>query len=214
MKFWPCLVAASLCVWLSAPASADTIATFTLDGVTFDDGGTAAGGFDYDVNTGAVSNVNITGTPLFGLTPFTWCNACAQNPVYVFSTSSVSNPPQFLFQELNPDNNFTYSLNFLPVTLSGMGLNEGDILNEPPLSSTNVVQGASFPLWLLNDHSFASEFGVTPFGTAHFATDATGGSLDVTAVSTTPLPAALPLFASGLAGLGWFARRRRKHAAA
>jgi hypothetical protein len=29
----------------------------------------------------------------------------------------------------------------------------------------------------------------------------------------TPLPAALPLFASGLAGLGWLARRRRKQAA-
>ncbi|MGZ5804978.1 MAG: PEP-CTERM sorting domain-containing protein, partial [Xanthobacteraceae bacterium] len=31
---------------------------------------------------------------------------------------------------------------------------------------------------------------------------------------TTPLPAALPLFATGLAGLGWFARLRRKQAAA
>jgi hypothetical protein len=32
--------------------------------------------------------------------------------------------------------------------------------------------------------------------------------------ATTPLPAALPLFASGLAGLGWFALRRRKQAVA
>jgi hypothetical protein len=31
--------------------------------------------------------------------------------------------------------------------------------------------------------------------------------------NTTPLPAALPLFATGLAGLGWLARRRRKQAA-
>ena len=33
-------------------------------------------------------------------------------------------------------------------------------------------------------------------------------------VSAVPLPAALPLFASGLAGLGWLSRRRRKQAQA
>ena len=33
-------------------------------------------------------------------------------------------------------------------------------------------------------------------------------------ITATPLPVALPLFATGLAGLGWFARRRRKHGAA
>jgi hypothetical protein len=32
----------------------------------------------------------------------------------------------------------------------------------------------------------------------------------VSDAAATPLPAALPLFATGLAGLGWFARRRRK----
>jgi hypothetical protein len=32
-------------------------------------------------------------------------------------------------------------------------------------------------------------------------------------VAAVPLPAALPLFATGLAGLGWLARRRRKQAA-
>lgn len=44
----------------------------------------------------------------------------------------------------------------------------------------------------------------------------TGGvSLDVTRldVSTTPLPAALPLFATGLGVLGWAARRRKRKAA-
>jgi hypothetical protein len=32
--------------------------------------------------------------------------------------------------------------------------------------------------------------------------------------STVPIPAALPLFASALVGLGWFGHRRRKAAAA
>ena len=34
------------------------------------------------------------------------------------------------------------------------------------------------------------------------------------AAATTPVPAALPLFATGLAGFGWLARRRRKQATA
>jgi hypothetical protein len=33
---------------------------------------------------------------------------------------------------------------------------------------------------------------------------------DFAVTAPVPLPAALPLFASGLAGLGWLARRKRK----
>lgn len=36
---------------------------------------------------------------------------------------------------------------------------------------------------------------------------------DITLAAAVPLPAAFPLFATGLAGLGWLARRRRKQAA-
>jgi hypothetical protein len=43
--------------------------------------------------------------------------------------------------------------------------------------------------------------------------DFTSGNA-VMATTATPLPAALPLFAAGLAGFGLFARRRRKQAAA
>ncbi|WP_395022837.1 hypothetical protein [Dongia sp.] len=38
-------------------------------------------------------------------------------------------------------------------------------------------------------------------------------SFDFTASAVTPIPATLPLFVSALAGLGWFARRRRQPAA-
>jgi hypothetical protein len=38
------------------------------------------------------------------------------------------------------------------------------------------------------------------------------GAITIASLGT-PAPAALPLFATGLAGLGWLARRRRKHAA-
>jgi hypothetical protein len=41
---------------------------------------------------------------------------------------------------------------------------------------------------------------------------AIGPALDDASVTAVPLPAALPLFASGLVGLGWLSRRRRKRA--
>ena len=37
-----------------------------------------------------------------------------------------------------------------------------------------------------------------------------GPALDDVDVSAVPLPATLPLFGSGLVGLGWLSRRRRK----
>lgn len=46
----------------AAPASADTIANFTLDGVTFSGGGTATGSFTLDLDTSTLSNVDITTT--------------------------------------------------------------------------------------------------------------------------------------------------------
>jgi hypothetical protein len=54
----------------AAPASAGTIANFTLDGVTFSDGGTATGTFTLDLDTSTLSNINITTSSddLFGAT--------------------------------------------------------------------------------------------------------------------------------------------------
>ena len=58
---------------------------------------------------------------------------------------------------------------------------------------------------------FIDPFFVAPPGFTLLISPDIGNSLPPAA---TPLPAALPLFATGLAGFGWFARRRRKHAAA
>jgi hypothetical protein len=204
-----CLVVATICASVSAPASADTIATFSLDNVTFDNGATASGGFDYDVTTGAVSNVNITSNNLLGPRPIAWSEAFAASNGLVFSASSSSNPPQFLFQLLLQQHGAgfdIYELGFLPVTLSGI-VNEGDILHEPPLSSTNVVQGASFPLWVINDHSFASySCGVACPGSV---IDVNGGSLDVTAVAGVPEPSTWAMMLLGFAGVGFMAYRRK-----
>jgi hypothetical protein len=53
--------AALLFLILPAAALADPV-TWTLNGVTFDDGGAASGSFVYDADTNTYSNVNITTT--------------------------------------------------------------------------------------------------------------------------------------------------------
>ena len=60
----------------------------------------------------------------------------------------------------------------------------------------------------------SSEVGFDPFNTGVTAGDfiriTCGYNCTLTPVSSVPLPAALPLFASGLAGLGWLGRRKKK----
>ncbi len=51
------------------------------------------------------------------------------------------------------------------------------------------------------------------FDSCHFNDPCTHMNIDNVALTPVPLPAALPLFASGLVGLGWLSRRRRKQAA-
>jgi hypothetical protein len=75
-----------------------------------------------------------------------------------------------------------------------------------PITFT-IVTNTNGPL---NDVNFNMQLGCC-------WSNVTGGmSLDVTQldVSSTPLPAALPLFATGLGVLGWAARRRKRKAAA
>ena len=50
---------AGLVLTLSTPAHA---ILWTLSGVTFDDGGTASGSFDYDADTNTLSSINIVTT--------------------------------------------------------------------------------------------------------------------------------------------------------
>jgi hypothetical protein len=68
--------------------------------------------------------------------------------------------------------------------------------------------------WRDNPNASTSFIGQGPDGdgcnNCYFGQIATLSTPDVTA---TPLPAALPLFASGLAGLGWISRRRKRRAA-
>ena len=63
MLRFSCLIGAAILGWLVAPASADTIANFTLDNVTADEGfDVITGGFTLDFTTSTLSNINITTT--------------------------------------------------------------------------------------------------------------------------------------------------------
>ena len=203
--FWRCLAVACIGAGLSTPASAATVATFTLVDVNLYSG-TATGSFDFNLDTGALSNVTVT------VDEGVWANysTITFNQAFVNAlpdpslARSVSNtlfsavPPAFSFKFLDYLHTDTLFLT--------LGQNYATELLQP-LSTANVFPGAAFLLFL--DSSFAIETGLGPIPPPR--TDSvSGGSLYVSAVTTTPVPAALPLFATGLAGLGWLARRRRK----
>jgi hypothetical protein len=112
------LLSSSLFVGFVAPASADTIANFTLDDVTFNDGGTATGTFTLDLDTSSLSNVDITtsGDKLLGTT---------------YLQGSFSNGP----------GTFEFAAGFPPVFGDGF-----EIILSDTLTSTNLASSASFTI--------------------------------------------------------------------
>jgi hypothetical protein len=112
---------------------------------------------------------------------------------------------------------------FTQDTSDGQGnVNDSSAFSFIGLSSPSAVTSGVFhpgdPAlilpWRDNPNAFTSFIGQGPNGdgctNCYFGQIATLSTPDVTA---TPLPAALPLFASGLAGLGWIGRRRKKRTA-
>jgi hypothetical protein len=166
---------------LVAPASADTIATFTLDHVTFNDGGNATGGFTLDLTTSTLSNVDITTSTdgEFGTT---------------YTDGSFTNNPG----STNFFSGFFLGGDDLEITL-GTALTASNLASTHSFAIANGSEAIYFlPLCGLN---------------ACETRTITGGSLD-TGVSTTPLPAALPMFAGGLGMVGFLARRKKRKSTA
>lgn len=191
-RFGHCLIGVVILGWLVAPASADTIANFTLNGVTFDDGGTATGSFSLDFTTSAISNVNIT-TSSNGSVGANY----TQTPPFFSDTFSNS-----------PDASFDFTLGLIPLFGDELNLTLSAALTDFDLSSPN-----SFTLASGTESAYNFEFcgnGVT--STLCGSRSITAGSLDEVPAAT-PLPAALPLFASGLGVIGLLGWRRKRKVA-
>jgi hypothetical protein len=172
------LTAAAILIGFVVPASADTIANFTLDGVTFNDGGTATGGFTLDLTTSTLSNVNITTSQdsVLGLGT-------------TYSSGTFSNFPDATFVFSNG-----FFLQFEELTIVVSELTPGDLSGS---NSFTIATASSYEIF------FSAEMCEGPCSVRSI----TDGSLDD---SATPLPAALPLFATGVGVIGLLARRRKR----
>jgi hypothetical protein len=183
------LIAAAVgLAWLVAPASADTIANFSLDKVTFSDGGTATGGFTLDLTTNTLSNVNITTSLDVIVIPFIGFGTTYDNT----GTNTFTNGATADFQFTQ---DFGVGSDVLKFDVAG------------PLTALNLAGTASFALTGGSETEF---FILCDSQLSECAQrTVTGGSLDV-GVSATPLPATLPLFAGGLGLVGLLSRRRKQ----
>jgi hypothetical protein len=179
------------------PASANTIATFQLNNVTFDDGGTAIGTFSMDISGGAIHS-SITTTAGVPADEFLGWS-------YYPGVFISYDPPAFVFVIVNPDG----SLN-PDGTVKTIGL----FLNFDFSMTTDLSSLPSFTL--TGAEGFIDRFNCSTFFPC-INRAITGGSiqtLSLQEVATTPIPAALPLFASALGGLGFFGWRRHQKSVA
>jgi hypothetical protein len=166
-----------------APASANTIQTYELNGVTFKDGGTATGSFTMDLTTNTLVSSSI-------FTSF-------KNIVFVGGD---------------------YNGSFF------------DSFNASPAASLRLADWAIFPIsgqlltlnFALSDLSLASfvaagsekVYSAFCFLNGFVCGTRTIVAGTINAVATTPIPAALPLLATALGGMGFMGWRRKRQQAA
>jgi hypothetical protein len=181
------LFAAGLIVLgLSASASADTIANFTLDGVTFSDGGTATGSFTLDLTTSTLSNINIS-------TSFTGPGFQVGDLGASYALGSFTNgPATFDFGDFVPMGSYSFAI-FLSTTFT-----DTNLASPASFSIDSGSEGAfSVACEQENDEGICANRSITK------------GTLDEVP-SATPLPATLPLFAGGLGFVGYLTRHKRR----
>lgn len=185
---------------LTATAGAAQAATVDLSGGSFDGAAYVAGGFRFD-------SVNLTsgsGNGNCGAFGGGTCLQFNQNQTTVMTTDPAGgafdlNSISFVIAGQNGVLNVTdFSVDPLGELLVNVGV--GDTIN----GSTTVTHNDLFTL----------NFAGAADGVTSIRFDNTGkgnvriGGIDADIVSAIPLPAALPLLLTGLAGLGFMSRRR------
>ena len=191
MKMFLSMVAALLtticCFGTPRPASATTL---YLNDVRFADGGTATGSYLYD----SLIGINITTSPSgpFG------ANYTPSNLSYLIEGSAFVSGYQFTIG-IDLGNGYTEVLSL--IVAQNFSLSAQNPLLTSPVPGSTVVsyENIAGPCTTCNDLRYVVSgwIGPVPFA------------------PSTPLPAALPLFATGLGGLGLLGwRRKRKNTAA
>jgi hypothetical protein len=166
----------------AAPASANTIANFALDGVIFNDGGTASGTFSLDLTTHIINQVSITTTPGGALAGSTYTGDAADTYVFSPTTEVAFN------QALSPDLGTILDIHF--------ALSDSTDLSSLPTFALTGGELVYFSLCggVCNSRGFSA------------------GSIVTQSVSQTPIPATLPLLATALGGIGAVGWRHKRAA--
>jgi len=175
-----------LAVLAAAPASAATIQTYQLNGVTFKDGGTATGTFSIDLATNTLVSSAIT--------------TSVKNIVFVGGDYNGSIFDTF---DANPAASVKFAAWGIPL-VSGQVLSLNFALTDLTLASfaASGKETVYSAVCILNKFVCGSRSIVS-------------GTIDaVVAIAPTPIPAALPMLAAALGGLGFAGWRRKRQTAA
>jgi len=172
------LIMIAACLTLLSASAAPV--TWTLQGVTFNDGGTASGSFSYDAVAGTYSSINITttaGTAFSGAT----------------------------YLAVDPGNSSTSTV--LRVVPNAGSANAGTAVLALFFSSALTSAGGTVALSTGLDEGTCNTTGCT---SAMGLRSLTGGSVSTVPPSATPIPSSLSLLGVGLFFLaGWSYFRRR-----
>ena len=183
MKIKTLALATCISVSLASVASAATL-TYALQDVVFDDGGTAFGTFDYDIDTSTLSNISVTTTS----------GSVLAGTSYNFTTGFNSSQFFDLVDQTGPNLNGAGSF---PIETSAALENPGE--------TVDILGGAGF----FFGESFCAD--VVCLTTQGPRRQVISGTL-VASVAAVPLPAASTLLLSAFGGVAALKRRKKRAA--
>jgi hypothetical protein len=172
-----------LAVMAVAPASANTIQTFNLNGVKFNDGGTATGSFTLDLTTHTVVSSSI-------FTSF-------KNLVFVGGDYNGSFVDSFTASPSAQVKLGDWAIPFVSGQLLTLNFGLTDLTDLSAVTSFVLSGSEKVYSWLC-------------WGGLCGTRKIVAGTADI---ATTPIPATLPLLATALAGMGFVGWRRKRQTA-